>query len=144
MNHTYIEKTLNQQQWYLIDGKNQRLGRVSTYVATLLKGKYKITYTPHINAKICIVIINAKDIIVTGQKKYNKKYIKHSGKPGSLTIENFAELSKRIPTRTIEQAIKGMLPKNKLGRQLFRQLNIYYNDQHPHIAQKPQTITLNI
>nr|YP_010903730.1 ribosomal protein L13 [Hypnea wynnei]WCH56582.1 ribosomal protein L13 [Hypnea wynnei] len=144
MNNTYLQKTLNKQKWYLIDAKNQTLGRISTYIAKLLKGKHEITYTPHINSKIHIIIINAKDIIVTGQKKYAKTYIKHSGKPGSLKIENFAHLNKRIPTRIIEHAIKGMLPKNKLGRQLFRQINVYKYEQHPHIAQKPQTITINL
>lgn len=144
MNHTYLRNTLDKQKWYLIDAKNQRLGRLSTYIARLLKGKHKITYTPHINSKIHIIVINAQNIIVTGQKKYDKKYVKHSGKPGSLKIETFANLNKRIPTRIIEHAIKGMLPKNKLGRQLFRQINVYKSEQHPHRAQKPQHITINL
>nr|YP_010903930.1 ribosomal protein L13 [Hypnea musciformis]WCH56981.1 ribosomal protein L13 [Hypnea musciformis]WCH57181.1 ribosomal protein L13 [Hypnea musciformis] len=144
MNNTNRPKTLNNQKWYLIDAKNQTLGRMSTHIAKLIRGKYETTYTPHINSKIHIIIINAQDIIVTGQKKYHKKYIKHSGKPGSLKIENFANLNKRIPTRIIEHSIKGMLPKNKLGRQLFKQINVYKNEQHPHIAQKPKTITINL
>nr|YP_010726516.1 ribosomal protein L13 [Hypnea spinella]WDY84991.1 ribosomal protein L13 [Hypnea spinella] len=144
MNHTYLHNTLDKQKWYLIDAKNQRLGRLSTYIAKLLKGKNEITYTPHINSNIYIIVINAQDIIVTGQKKYDKKYVKHSGKPGSLKIENFANLNKRIPIRIIEHAIKGMLPKNKLGRQLFRQINVYKSEEHPHTAQKPKTIKINI
>nr|YP_010726346.1 ribosomal protein L13 [Hypnea brasiliensis]WCH55388.1 ribosomal protein L13 [Hypnea brasiliensis]WDY84821.1 ribosomal protein L13 [Hypnea brasiliensis] len=144
MNHTYLQNTLSKQKWYLIDAKNQRLGRLSTCIARLLKGKNEITYTPHINSKIYIIVINAQDIVVTGQKKYNKKYIRHSGKPGSLKIENFTSLNKRIPTRIIEHAIKGMLPKNKLGRQIFRQINVYKSEQHPHTGQKPQTITINL
>nr|YP_010902537.1 ribosomal protein L13 [Hypnea nidifica]WCH54392.1 ribosomal protein L13 [Hypnea nidifica] len=142
MNHTYLQNTLIKPKWYLIDAKNQRLGRLSTCITKLLKGKNEITYTPHINSNIYIIVINAQDIIVTGKKKYDKKYIKHSGKPGSLKIENFANLNKRIPTRIIEYSIKGMLPKNKLGRQLFRQINVYKSGQHPHKAQKPQTITI--
>nr|QCI07209.1 ribosomal protein L13 [Hypnea pannosa] len=144
MNNTSIQKSSGKQKWYLIDAKDQTLGRISTYITTLLRGKHEITYTPHINSKIHIIIINAKDVIVTGQKKYNKKYIKHSGKPGSLKIENFANLNKRIPTRIIEYSIKGMLPKNKLGRKLFKQISVYKNKQHPHIAQKPKTITINL
>nr|YP_010484983.1 ribosomal protein L13 [Hypnea cervicornis]UVW80677.1 ribosomal protein L13 [Hypnea cervicornis] len=144
MNNTKAQKASDKQTWYLIDAKNQTLGRMSTYVAKLLRGKYEITYTPNINSQIYIIIINAKDIIVTGEKKYNKKYIKHSGKPGSLKIENFANLHKRIPTRIIEHSIKGMLPRNKLGRKLFKQISVYKNEQHPHIAQKPQTITINL
>nr|YP_010902736.1 ribosomal protein L13 [Hypnea nidulans]WCH54591.1 ribosomal protein L13 [Hypnea nidulans] len=144
MNNTNVQKCSNKQKWYLIDAKNQTLGRMSTYVAKLLIGKYEITYTPHINSQIYIIIINAKDIIITGEKKYNKKYIKHSGKPGSLKIENFANLNKRIPTKIIEYSIKGMLPKSKLGRKLFKQISVYKNEQHPHSAQKPQTITTNL
>nr|YP_010903333.1 ribosomal protein L13 [Hypnea cornuta]WCH55786.1 ribosomal protein L13 [Hypnea cornuta] len=144
MNDTNISKNLLEQKWYLIDAKHQTLGRMSTHVAKILRGKCEIKYTPNINSKVHIIIINAQDIIVTGQKKYQKKYIRHSGKPGSLKIENFANLNRRIPTKIIEHSIKGMLPKNKLGRQLFKQINIYKNEQHPHIAQKPKTITINL
>nr|WCH56182.1 ribosomal protein L13 [Calliblepharis sp.] len=144
MNNTYIQKTIIIQQWYLIDAKNQTLGRISTHIAKLLKGKHETTYIPHKNSQVHIIIINAKDINITGQKKYKKKYIKHSGRPGSLKTESFAELNRRIPERIIEHAIKGMLPKNKLGKQLFRQLNIYSNNQHPHIAQKPKLITFDL
>nr|WCH56382.1 ribosomal protein L13 [Hypnea sp.] len=144
MNNTYMQKPIKEQKWYLVDAKKQTLGRISTYIAKILKGKHEPTYTPHNNAQIHIVIINAKYIHVTGQKQYDKKYIRHSGRPGGLKTENFKTLNQRIPERIIEHAIKGMLPKNKLGKQLFRQLNIYSNDQHPHIAQKPKIITFNL
>nr|QVY58396.1 50S ribosomal protein L13 [Kappaphycus striatus] len=141
MNNTYIQKQIQQPTWYLIDAKSKNLGRLSTFISVLLKGKNKVKYTLHVNPKIHIIIINAQYIHVTGQKKSQKVYKRHSGKPGKLKQETFEHLNKRIPNRIIEHSVKGMLPKNSLGRQLFRQLYIYPDTQHPHIAQKPKIIT---
>nr|YP_010904331.1 ribosomal protein L13 [Catenella fusiformis]WCH57582.1 ribosomal protein L13 [Catenella fusiformis] len=143
MNNTYIQTPHYQPKWYLIDASRQNLGRLSTYIATLLKGKNNSTYTPYVNPKVYIIIVNAKDINITGQKKYQKVYRRHSGKPGELKTESFIHLNKRIPSRIIENCIKGMLPKGNLGRELFRQLKVYSDHNHPHSVQKPEIIILN-
>ena len=144
MNHnkTYIKKEKTKNSWYLIDAKGQRLGRISTKIASILRGKNENNYKSNINHNNYIIIINSKHITVTGQKKYQKLYKRHSGKPGSMKIDTFNELQQRIPNRIIEKAIKGMLPKGKLGRKLFHQIKIYEEEQHQHDAQKPQLFIL--
>jgi len=142
--HIGINNTKQKQEWYIIDAKNQNLGRLSSKIASILKGKHKNTYTPYFNSQIHIIVINSKLITITGKKREQKLYKRHSGKPGSLKIETFDKLQKRIPNRILEKSIKGMLPKNILGRQLFRQLKVYSDSQHPHSSQKPRIINLNI
>nr|YP_009391914.1 ribosomal protein L13 [Acrosorium ciliolatum]ARW60058.1 ribosomal protein L13 [Acrosorium ciliolatum] len=142
-NITYIEKKKNITKWYIIDAKNQNLGRLSTQIAYLLIGKNYNTYTPYLKNSINIIVINSKFINITGKKKEQKTYKKHSGKPGGLKIENFQQLNQRIPNRIIEKAIKGMLPKNTLGRNLFKQLKVYPNTIHPHSAQQPTLLKLH-
>lgn len=134
MNKTYVARQAIEPTWFLVDAKNKTLGRLSAQVASVLKNKYSIYYTPHRISKSYIVIINASLIKVSGQKKSQKIYYKHSGRPGGMTQENFTQLQKRIPERIIEKAIKGMLPKNTLGRQLFGCLKIYSGSNHPHQA----------
>nr|QCI06406.1 ribosomal protein L13 [Dictyurus purpurascens] len=136
-NKTYINTNEKKQEWYIIDATNQTLGRLSSKVAFILKGKNKSIYTPYFNNQINIIIINSKLIRVTGNKRDQKVYKKHSGKPGGLKVETFNKLNKRIPNRIVEISIKGMLPKNTLGRQLFTQLKIYSDNKHPHNSQKP-------
>ena len=136
MNKTYINTKLEESQWFIVDAKNQVLGRLSTQIARALKGKYSIYYTPYQINKSHIVIINASYVKVSGQKKKQKIYKKHSGRPGGLTEETFEELQRRMPERIIEKAVKGMLPKNTLGRQMFKYLKIYPGSNHPHKAQK--------
>lgn len=142
MNDTYIPSKKINKKWYLIDASNQTLGRLSTTIASILRGKNSIDYTPFLNTKSYIIIINAKSIKVTGQKKYKKLYKRHSGQPGGLKIETFEQLNQRIPSKIIEKAVKGMLPKGPLGRKLFTQLKVYANNNHPHKAQQPEDITL--
>nr|QCI04449.1 ribosomal protein L13 [Antithamnion hubbsii] len=144
-NKTYISKInhKDQPQWYIIDAKEQKLGRICTLIATILKGKNQLHYTPNINHKTNIIVTNSKLVEVTGQKRFQKLYKKHSGRPGGLKTESFDELQNRIPNRIIEKAIKGMLPKGPLGRQLFTQIKVYESNNHPHQAQKPNRITLN-
>lgn len=134
MNKTHVTRRVMQPTWFLVDAKNKTLGRLSTQVAHALKNKHSIYYTPYQINKSHIIIINASLIQVTGQKKYQKIYYRHSGRPGGLTKESFMQLQKRIPERIIEKAIKGMLPKNALGRQLFTCLKIYSGSDHPHQA----------
>lgn len=137
MNKTHVPNLNKLPKWYLIDAKNKSLGRLSTKIAQILKGKNNVDYTPHIINKTYVIIINAKSIQVSGSKKVKKLYRRHSGRPGGLKTENFIQLQQRIPARIIEKSIKGMLPKNILGRQLFTHLKIYSDSSHPHSAQNP-------
>ena len=137
MNKTYIVKQKNTlPNWYLINAEKQTLGRLSSKIAYLLKGKNKINYTPHQINNSFIIVINAEKIQISGNKKLQKTYYRHSGKPGSLKTETFEQLQQRIPNKIIEQSVKGMLPKNTLGRELFKHLKVYTGKSHPHHAQK--------
>ncbi|EHJ11723.1 MAG: 50S ribosomal protein L13 [Crocosphaera sp.] len=131
------------KQWYVIDATDQRLGRLASEVANILRGKNKPIYTPHMDTGDFVIVINAEKVVVTGRKSSQKLYRRHSGRPGGMKVETFEKLQKRIPERIIEKAVKGMLPKNALGRQLFTKLKVYPGPNHPHEAQKPQELTLN-
>jgi len=130
------------RQWYLVDAENQTLGRLASEVASVLRGKNKANYTPHLDTGDFVVIINAEKIRVTGKKADQKLYRRHSGRPGGLKVETFNALKDRIPERIVETAIKGMLPHNSLGRQLFRKLKVYKGSDHPHEAQSPQSLNI--
>ena len=132
-----------EQKWYVIDAEKQRLGRLACEVAKILRGKKKPTYTPHLDTGDFIIVINAEKIEVTGRKSHQKLYRRHSGRPGGMKVETFEKLLKRIPERIIEKAVKGMLPKNTLGRQLFTKLKVYAGPSHPHQAQNPEKLILN-
>ena len=129
-------------QWFIIDAEDECLGRLATKVVKILRGKKKVFYDPSKDIGDYVIILNAKKISVTGNKSTQKIYMRHSGRPGGKTIETFEQLQQRIPERIIEKAIKGMLPKNRLGRQLFRKLKVYQEATHPHVAQKPELIKL--
>jgi large subunit ribosomal protein L13 len=144
MSKTYLPTEAKlEHNWYLIDAADQRLGRLATEVAMLLRGKRKVEYTPHLDTGDFVIVINAEKIAVTGKKRTQKIYRRHSGRPGGMKTETFAKLQQRLPERIIEHAIKGMLPKNSLGRQLFTKLKVYAGSDHPHAAQKPQALTIN-
>ena len=130
------KNTVPTPKWYLIDAKDKNLGRISTTIANILRGKNKTNYTPDQINNSYVIVINAKSIKVSGNKKDYKLYYKHSGRPGGLKTESFEKLQKRIPNRIIEKAVKGMLPKNTLGRQLFTHLKIYNESVHPYKNQK--------
>jgi large subunit ribosomal protein L13 len=132
-----------EQKWYVIDAKHQRLGRLACEIAKILRGKKKPTYTPHMDTGDFIIVINAEKVEVTGRKSHQKLYRRHSGRPGGMKVETFEKLLKRIPERILEKAVKGMLPKNTLGRQLFTKLKVYAGPNHPHQAQKPEELILN-
>lgn len=142
-NKTYIEKLHTTKEWYIIDAAQQNLGRLSSKIAYKLRGKTNNKYTPYIANNIYIIVINSKLIKITGNKRKQKEYKRHSGKPGGLKIETFEKLQQRMPNKILEKAIKGMLPKNVLGRKLFTQLKIYSDHIHPHASQKPQLLQLN-
>jgi large subunit ribosomal protein L13 len=131
------------KKWYVIDAADQRLGRLATEIAMILRGKNKPTYTPHLDTGDFVIIINAEKVAVTGKKRQQKLYRRHSGRPGGMKVETFDKLQKRIPERIIEHAVKGMLPKNTLGRQLFTHLKVYAGGEHPHQAQKPEILAIN-
>lgn len=132
-----------EKKWYIVDAENQRLGRLATEIANVLRGKNKPSYTPHLDTGDYVIVINAEKVVVTGKKSEQKLYRRHSGRPGGMKVETFAQLQKRIPERIIEKAVKGMLPKNSLGRSLFTKLKVYTGPNHPHIAQQPETLTIN-
>jgi len=131
------------RQWYVVDAENQTLGRLATEVASVLRGKNNPHFTPHLDTGDFVIVINAEKIQVSGNKANQKLYRRHSGRPGGMKVETFNALQGRIPERIVEKAIKGMLPHNALGRQLFRKLKVYKGSEHPHAAQNPQLIKLN-
>ena len=131
-----------EKKWYIVDAADKRLGRLATEIASILRGKNKPTFTPNMDTGDFVIVINAEKIDVTGRKREQKLYRRHSGRPGGMKVETFAQLQKRIPERINEKACKGMLPKNALGRKLFTNLKVYAGAEHPHDAQKPETIDI--
>ena len=129
-----------EREWVLIDAEDQILGRVATKAATILKGKHKPQYTPHVDTGDFVVIINADKIRLSGTKTQKKEYYHHSGHPGGLKMETFEEAMERYPERVVERAVKGMLPKNTLGRAMGKKLKVYAGPEHPHAAQQPRQI----
>lgn len=130
-----------EQKWYLIDCSNQTLGRLSVRVANILRGKTKPEYTPNADVGDFVVLINAKNIKVTGSKNENKIYYSHSGYPGGIKKINFKDLLEKDPEKVLRNSVKGMLPKNKLNRQIIKKLKVYSDDVHPHEAQNPKVIS---
>ncbi len=131
-----------ERNWYIIDAEDQVLGRVATKAAQILKGKHKPQYTPHVDTGDFVIIVNAEKIRVTGKKAQDKVYRHHTGHPGGLKSETFTEAIAKHPERVIEHAVKGMLPKNTLGRAQGMKLKVYAGPEHPHMAQKPTEIKM--
>lgn len=127
-----------QRDWYVFDAQGQTLGRLATRVATILRGKHKPNFTPHVDCGDYVIIVNADKIHVTGQKMTQKKYYRHSGYPGGLRVVSLRDQLQKFPARVLEHAVQGMLPKNKLGRRMFRKLKVYAGPDHPHQAQQPK------
>lgn len=130
------------RDWYIIDATNQTLGRLASEVARRLRGKHKAVYTPHVDTGDYIVIVNVEKLTVTGKKFHDKIYYRHTGHPGGIKQEAFKDLQKRCPERILEKAVKGMLPKNILGREMYRKLKIYIGNEHPHVAQQPKQLAI--
>ena len=144
MNKTPLPtKETLEPQWYVVDAAGQRLGRLATEIAMILRGKNKATFTPHMDTGDFVIVVNAEKVVVTGRKSEQKLYRRHSGRPGGMKTETFNQLQQRIPNRIIEKAVKGMLPKNAMGRKLFTKLKVYSGAEHPHQAQKPETLNIN-
>jgi large subunit ribosomal protein L13 len=131
-----------QRVWHVIDAQGQTLGRLATHIATILRGKHKPMYTPHVDCGDYVIVVNAEKIHVTGQKLTQKIYYRHSGYPGGLKQVTLRDQLQKFPERVIEKAVRGMLPKNRLGRQMFKKLKVYAGPDHPHQAQQPQPMDL--
>ena len=140
---TYFATNEIEHKWYVVDATGKVLGRLATQVAKYLRGKHKPEFTPHADAGDYVIVINADKIKVTGKKRQEKMYYSHSGYPGGIKEISFDKLQAKDPRRVIEIAVKGMLPKNRLGRKMFKKLFVYAGDAHQHIAQKPQPLTFN-
>lgn len=131
-----------QRKWFVVDAQGQTLGRLATQVATILRGKHKPIYTPHVDCGDHVIVINANKINVTGQKLDQKIYYRHSGYPGGLKQVTLRRRLQTHPERVIESAVRGMLPKNRLGRKMFKKLKVYAGPDHPHGAQQPKPLDL--
>lgn len=136
-NINHIEK-----KWYYVDAKDKILGRLSTKISHYLKGKHKIQYTPHVDIGDYIIVLNASKVIVTGNKKINKFYYRHTGYVGGIKKVSFQDMLLKYPEKIIENSVKGMLPKGILGRAMFRKLKVYAFNNHDHIAQNPQFLDI--
>lgn len=142
---TYVAKpaeAVSTRKWWVIDAKDQPLGRLASKIATVLRGKHKPTFTTHVDTGDFVIVINASKVKLTGTKADAKKYYRHSGYPGGLKEENFRHLVARRPEIPIQQAVKGMLPKSVLGRHMLDKLKVYGEAEHPHQAQKPEPMPL--
>ena len=143
MTKTYLEKPADvQRKWYLIDAEGKTLGRLAARVASVLRGKHKVTFTPHVDTGDHVVIINAEKIRLTGSKMETKTYARHSGYPGGLKILTARHIHDRRPTQLLSRAIQGMLPKTPLGKHMAKKLRVYAGTEHPHQAQQPQTLSV--
>lgn len=143
MTKTYLEKPANvQRKWYLVDAEGKTLGRLAAKVATLLRGKHKPTFTPHVDTGDHVVIVNAEKIVLTGNKMESKTYSTHSGFPGGLKTLTAEHVHRKDPTKLLTKAIEGMLPKNPLGNHMAKKLRVYAGTAHPHQAQKLESLSL--
>ncbi len=131
-----------ERKWYVVDAEGLTLGRMATQVATILRGKHKPCYTPHVDTGDFVIIINADKVVLTGKKLDQKIYYRHSGYPGGLKATKYRHLMEKKPAFVVEKAVRGMLPKNTLGRQMYRKLKVYAGSEHPHQAQKPEKLEI--
>ena len=133
-----------ERKWYVVDAENQTVGRLAAEIAKILRGKNKPIYTPHVDTGDYVIVVNAEKVKFTGKKLTDKTYFRHSGYQGGTTFTTAGQMLERFPTRVIEHAVKGMLPKNSLGAQMFRKLTVYVGPEHPHAAQKPEPLAFDI
>ncbi|MCR4600116.1 MAG: 50S ribosomal protein L13 [Clostridia bacterium] len=141
MKQTYIAKPSEvERKWYVVDAEGQTLGRLASEIASVLRGKNKPIYTPHIDTGDYVIVINAEKVAVTGKKRKEKIYKRHTGYPGGLREMTFEKLQERKPDEIIRHAVKGMLPKGPLGRQMYKKLKVYAGPEHDHAAQKPEKL----
>ena len=129
-----------ERKWFVVDAEGQTLGRLAAEVAKVLRGKHKPTFTPHVDTGDFVIVVNADKVKLTGKKLIQKTYFHHSGYPGGSTFTQAGHMLEKRPERVVEMAVRGMLPKNKLGEQMYRKLNVYAGAEHPHQAQKPEVL----
>ena len=140
---TYVATPADRERnWYVVDASGQTLGRLATQIANALRGKRKPTYTPHIDVGDFVIVVNAEQIQVTGNKRQDKRYYRHSGYPGGLKSRTLQEMLDRRPEEVIRRAVKGMLPRNRLGRKQLTKLKVYVGPDHPHAAQQPKPMEI--
>ena len=140
---TYSPKASEiERQWYVVDAEGQTLGRLATRIATILRGKHKPTYTPHMDMGDYVIVVNAEKVKVTGGKETKKLYYRHSGYPGGFRVTRYQDLMAKHPARPLEKAVRGMLPKNALGEAMYKKLKVYVGPHHRHAAQKPQELRI--
>jgi large subunit ribosomal protein L13 len=145
INKTYTPKPSDiHRSWHLVDAADLPLGRLASEIAVVLRGKHKPTYAPHLDTGDFVVVVNADKVAVTSNKSKSKIYYRHSGYPGGIKAETFESLLERRPEAIVERAVRGMLPKNKLGRKMLGKLKVYAGPDHPHQAQKPAPLELDI
>ena len=130
------------KDWFIFNAENQTLGRLASKIAQVLRGKHKVNFVPHMDMGDCVIVINAEKVKVTGNKEENKVYFRHTGYPGGGKETSLAQMRRSFPERIIESAVRGMLPHNRLGRQIFRHLNVYSGVNHPHSAQNPKEMEI--
>ncbi|MDE3274010.1 50S ribosomal protein L13 [Pseudoalteromonas sp. SSM20] len=140
---TFVAKPESvKRDWYVVDAEGKTLGRIATEIARRLRGKHKAEYTPHVDTGDYIIVVNAEKVVVTGNKTQDKMYYAHTGFPGGLKSINFEKLQAKKPEMIIEKAVKGMLPKGPLGREMYRKLKVYAGAEHAHVAQQPQVLDI--
>ena len=145
MKTTFMANAQNvERKWYVVDAEGQTVGRLAAEVAKDRSGKHKPTFTPHVDTGDFVIVINAEKAVFTGKKLIDKTYFRHSGYNGGTTFTPAGQMMEKFPTRVIEHAVRGMLPKNRLGEQMYRKLNVYAGSEHPHAAQQPEELKLSI
>ena len=145
MKTTFMANPQNvERKWYVVDAEGQTVGRLAAEVAKVLRGKHKPTFTPHVDTGDFVIVINAEKAVFTGKKLTDKIYFRHSGYNGGTTFTPAGQMQAKFPERVIEKAVRGMLPNNRLGEQMYRKLNVYAGPEHPHAAQQPEKLELNI
>ncbi|MBN1349338.1 50S ribosomal protein L13 [candidate division KSB1 bacterium] len=142
MKTTIVKNEEITRKWYVVDAEGMVLGRLATQVARILRGKHKPIFAPHQDTGDFVIIINAEKILLTGKKAQQKKYFHHTGYPGGGRFETYSDILQSKPERILEHAIRGMLPKNRLGRKINKHLKIYSGSNHPHVSQKPEVLVL--
>lgn len=145
MKTTFMANAGNiERKWFVVDAEDQTLGRLAAEVAKVLRGKHKPTFTPHVDTGDYVIVVNAAKVKLTGKKLIQKTYFRHSGYPGGAKFTQAGHMLETRPERVVEMAVRGMLPKNKLGEQMYRKLSVYAGAEHPHQAQKPEELKLDI
>ncbi len=145
MKTTFMANAANvERKWFVVDAEGQTVGRLAAEVAKVLRGKHKPTFTPHVDTGDYVIVVNADKVVFSGKKLTDKTYFRHSGYPGGTSFVTPEKMLQKQPEKVVEMAVRGMLPKNKLGAQMYRKLSVYAGPEHPHTAQKPEVLELNI